>query len=215
MAQEIPFLVPASGLYRTEIEIKRSRFIASLSRADSESEARSFIAQIKKEYPTARHNCSAFLCLESGLAIARSSDDGEPAGTAGMPMLEVVKGSGVNNLAVVVTRYFGGIKLGTGGLVRAYSAAVQEVLAQTQKNQIKTLPTYELSLDYAEAGRLESFLETQNWQILERDWGEQVRLKIGVELADSAQVKKTLEIFLSRVVELVPGENLQVEMPLE
>lgn len=118
---------------RSEIEIKRSRFIASLARTDSEEAAREFIAQIRREFPDARHHCTAFIIhQDTGPDTARSSDDGEPAGTAGGPMLKVLTESGLTNVTCVVTRYFGGTKLGTGGLVRAYSEAVQQVLKNAQ-----------------------------------------------------------------------------------
>ena len=114
---------------RHEIEIKRSRFIGSCARTDCEEEARKFIATVRSLFPDARHHCTAFLIHnDAGPDTARSSDDGEPAGTAGNPMLSVLSGSGLTNITCVVTRYFGGIKLGTGGLVKAYSQAIQEVL---------------------------------------------------------------------------------------
>ena len=107
-----------------EIVEKKSRFIATVKPVDSEEEASAFIAEMKKKYWDARHNCSAFVIGEHN-EIQRSSDDGEPAGTAGHPMLDVLLGEGIHNTAVVVTRYFGGTLLGTGGLVRAYSKSVQ------------------------------------------------------------------------------------------
>ena len=111
-----------------EIVEKKSRFIATVKPVDSEEEASAFIAEMKKKYWDARHNCSAFVIGEHN-EIQRSSDDGEPAGTAGHPMLDVLLGEGIHNTAVVVTRYFGGTLLGTGGLVRAYSKSVQAGLA--------------------------------------------------------------------------------------
>ena len=113
-----------------EIVEKKSRFIATVKPVDSEEEASAFIAEMKKKYWDARHNCSAFVIGEHN-EIQRSSDDGEPAGTAGHPMLDVLLGEGIHNTAVVVTRYFGGTLLGTGGLVRAYSAATKEGLANS------------------------------------------------------------------------------------
>lgn len=111
----------------SEIEIKKSRFICSVKRVTSEEEAKAFIAAIKKEHWKANHNCSAFVIGEKN-DIQRSSDDGEPSGTAGVPMLEVLKKKELINVVAVVTRYFGGIKLGTGGLIRAYSHALSHTL---------------------------------------------------------------------------------------
>ena len=107
-----------------EIVEKKSRFISTIRKCETEEEAVAFIEEMKKKYWDARHNCSAFIIGSRG-ELTRCSDDGEPSGTAGRPMLEVLTGSGIRNIAVVVTRYFGGTLLGTGGLVRAYSKAVQ------------------------------------------------------------------------------------------
>ena len=114
-----------------EIEIKRSRFIASIARTDTPEEAREFINSVKDAHPQARHNCSAWMIAEEGHSPSQhSSDDGEPSGTAGTPMLDVLKRNELWNVTVVATRYFGGILLGAGGLVRAYSSATSEALAR-------------------------------------------------------------------------------------
>ena len=114
-----------------EITEKKSRFIATVRPVESEEEATTFIAEMKKKYWDARHNCSAFVIGERQ-ELNRCSDDGEPAQTAGRPMLDVLLKEGVTNVAVVVTRYFGGVLLGTGGLVRAYQAATQAGLAASR-----------------------------------------------------------------------------------
>ena len=111
-----------------EIVEKKSRFIATIRKCETEEEAVAFIEEMKKKYWDARHNCSAFIIGSRG-ELTRCSDDGEPSGTAGRPMLEVLTGSGIRNIAVVVTRYFGGVKLGAGGLVRAYGGAANDILA--------------------------------------------------------------------------------------
>ena len=110
-----------------EYEEKRSRFVAVLRRCDDEEDARALIAELRAAHPSARHHCSAFIVDVPGASrIERSSDDGEPSGTAGTPMLDVLRGSGLTGVCAVVVRWFGGTKLGTGGLARAYSAAVSE-----------------------------------------------------------------------------------------
>lgn len=114
-----------------EYEEKKSRFIANLIPVNDEAEASAFIAEIKKKYWDAKHNCYAYLIGENN-ELCRSSDDGEPSGTAGRPMLEMLKNEGVHNAAVVVTRYFGGVLLGTGGLIRAYTSAVKEALSVSE-----------------------------------------------------------------------------------
>lgn len=134
--------IPAARA-RTEETILRSRFIATAGPTASVEEARSFIAQIRTEFPDATHHCYAYVVGPPGATgQIGMSDDGEPSGTAGRPMLTVLLGCGIGDIAVVVTRYFGGIKLGTGGLVRAYSGAVKAVLAVlpvTEKVTLRTL----------------------------------------------------------------------------
>ena len=121
-----------SGRLVTEKVIEKSRFITTSQHVESEEEAKAFVEEISKKYFDATHNCYAYICDTLG-NLLRFSDDGEPQGTAGMPMLDVIKNKNLRQTAVVVTRYFGGIKLGAGGLVRAYSGAVAENLAQAQK----------------------------------------------------------------------------------
>lgn len=181
----------------SELEIKRSRFIASLARTDSEDAAREFISQIRREFPDARHHCTAFLIhQDTGPDTARSSDDGEPAGTAGGPMLNVLIESGLTNLTCVVTRYFGGTKLGTGGLVRAYSGAVQQVLKDAQTVRIVTQPSYQLHLPIGEAGKIEAKLTQSGYQILDRDFAEEATLRFAAPLETS---QSQIESYLSSI----------------
>ncbi|MFP4343199.1 MAG: IMPACT family protein [Anaerolineales bacterium] len=123
-------LVPAEPT-RVEIRVANSRFIATLAPAFTVEEARSFIAQVREEFADASHNVPAFIIGHGASVISHSSDDGEPSGTAGRPALAVLQGSGLGDVVVVITRYFGGTKLGTGGLVRAYGDAVRAVLEGT------------------------------------------------------------------------------------
>ncbi|GAA1622627.1 IMPACT family protein [Georgenia ruanii] len=142
-----------------ETEVRRSRFITLLRRIDDEPAARALVADARGRYPDARHHCSAFIVeVEGANPVERSSDDGEPAGTAGMPMLEVLRGSGLTDVAAVVVRYFGGIKLGTGGLVRAYSEAVRAALAAAPTVRLERLGLWEVDLPHADAGRVEAEL---------------------------------------------------------
>lgn len=136
-----------------EIVEKKSRFIATVKKVESEEEAVSFIEAMKKKYWDARHNCSAFVIGERG-ELMRCSDDGEPSGTAGRPMLEVLLGEGVRNVAVVVTRYFGGTLLGTGGLVRAYTQAVKEGLSHCQIGQMRAGVRITVETDYNSIGKI-------------------------------------------------------------
>lgn len=141
------------------LEVKRSRFLGRAARAESEEEARAFIARIRSTYPDARHHCSAFILTPQGAQpVERSSDDGEPSGTAGQPMLEVLRASGAVNAAIVVTRYFGGTLLGTGGLVRAYSETAARALAAASWVEQRRAHLWEVRVPLAQAGRLEAEL---------------------------------------------------------
>ena len=130
-----------------EYEEKKSRFIANLIPVNDEAEASAFIAEIKKKYWDAKHNCYAYLIGENN-ELCRSSDYGEPSGTAGRPMLEMLKNEGVHNAAVVVTRYFGGVLLGTGGLIRAYTSAVKEALSVSETGIERDGESIKLSFPY-------------------------------------------------------------------
>lgn len=190
---------------RSEIEIKRSRFIASCARTDCEEAAREFIAQIRREFPDARHHCTAFIIhQDTGPDTARSSDDGEPAGTAGNPMLKVLTESNLTNVTCVVTRYFGGTKLGTGGLVRAYSGAVQQVLEDAQTVRLVTQPSYQLQLPISEAGKVEAKLTQSGYQILARDFAQDATLRFSAPLETT---QSQIESYLSSI----SGREISIE----
>ena len=174
---------PADRLVTTEINIKRSRFITLLGRASSEDEAREFIRQARSRYPDARHHCSAFIIhVDGAMPIERSSDDGEPSGTAGNPMLDVLRGSGLLDVGAVVVRYFGGVKLGTGGLVRAYSDAVSLVLPEVPRVRRHQLTVWALAVPHAQAGRLEAELRAMtartHIEIVGVDYGAEATLQV-------------------------------------
>ncbi len=160
-----------------EAEEKKSRFIATLSPVENEEEAEAFIAGIKKKYWDARHNCYAYVIGERA-EVVRYSDDGEPGGTAGKPMLEVLLGSEIRNAAVVVTRYFGGTLLGTGGLVRAYTQAVQEGLkACTTGRRIAGVQLL-VTTDYHTIGKVLHLLGQQGIVPQDAVYAEDVRLTL-------------------------------------
>ena len=147
-----------------EIEEKKSRFIATVRPVATEEEAVAFIEEMKKKYWDARHNCSAFV-LGSRAEMTRCSDDGEPSGTAGRPMLEVLLGSGIRNVAVVVTRYFGGTLLGTGGLVRAYTQAVQAGLDACVVSTMTYGVSLKVKTDYNGIGKVQYLCGQRGIQI--------------------------------------------------
>ena len=132
----------------SEIVEKKSRFIANIFHIESREEAEEKIKEIKKKYYDARHNCSAYRVLDKDCVIEKSSDDGEPSGTAGGPMLNILQKNDLSNVLVVVTRYFGGILLGTGGLVRAYSEATIKVINETEKLEVYLGKEFEVKVEY-------------------------------------------------------------------
>lgn len=166
-----------------EIIIQKSRFICFLNRATTEEEAQSFIEKIKKEHWNATHNCSAYIIGKHD-DIQKANDDGEPSGTAGVPMLEVLKKRQLKDTVVVVTRYFGGIKLGAGGLIRAYGGAVSEGLKAVGIVERRLMQVMRTTIDYTWLGKLENELHQSPYQIKEIHYLEQVEIETYVEIDD-------------------------------
>lgn len=169
------YRVPARET-RVEIRVKNSRFIATAAPVRTVEEAKEFVARVKQEFGDASHNVPAFQVGYGPSLVAHCSDDGEPAGTAGRPALAVLQGSGLGDIAVVVTRYFGGTKLGTGGLVRAYGDAVREVL--TQLPLAEKVPTHTAALvaPYSLYEQVKLLVEQWNGQILEESYAAEVTI---------------------------------------
>lgn len=174
-----------------EIEEKKSRFIAHIQPVESEEEATAYINEMKKKYWDARHNCSAFV-LGDNQELTRCSDDGEPSGTAGRPMLDVLLKEGLHNVVVVVTRYFGGTLLGTGGLVRAYQGAVQEGLANCTILEKLHGQILHVTTDYNGVGKVQYLLGSEQIAVLDSEYGENVCLKLVVELSQKESIEKKL-----------------------
>ncbi len=160
-----------------EIIEKKSRFIATVRLVESEEEALAFIEEMRKKYWNATHNCFAYVIGENRECV-RCSDDGEPSGTAGKPMLDVLLGEGMYNTAVVVTRYFGGTLLGTGGLVRAYSKAVQEGLAQCEIIEKIYGAMISIGTDYTGIGKIQYFIGERKIPVLESEYTDRVKMKV-------------------------------------
>lgn len=174
-----------------EIEVRRSRFLCTLRRVETEQAARAVVEEKRRAHWDARHHCSAFV-LGADAMVQRSNDDGEPAGTAGAPMLEVLRGAGgegVSDVVAVVTRWFGGILLGAGGLVRAYGDAVQAGLAEVGTLERRLQQEWSLVLDHAEAGRVESDLRSRGVQVLDTTYDARVRLLLGTEDGEALGVQ--------------------------
>lgn len=190
------YTIAQNGIH--EIEIKKSRFICSLFRVTSEEEAREKIQEVKKEHWKATHNCSAYL-IGAHHEIQRSSDDGEPSGTAGIPMLEVLKKQDLHDTLAIVTRYFGGTKLGAGGLIRAYSQSVSEALQAVGIVERKRQQEIFLTIDYPQLGKVEHFIETSPYTIQNIQYTDKVILTI---LAD----QPLIESCQNDLIQLLSGQ---------
>jgi len=177
------YLVPAAD-GAVEVEVRRSRFLATVARVDDEAGARALTERLRRAHWDAGHHCTAHRLGPEG-ALQRSSDDGEPSGTAGAPMLEVLRGREVSDVAVVVTRWFGGVLLGAGGLVRAYGDAVRAVLDEVGTRQRRRVAELDLEVDHAGAGRLESDLRSRGVVVVDVAYGARVTLRVGVPLAET------------------------------
>jgi len=185
--QPAPFLRPAEAEapWQALTEVKRSRFLALVSRATGEDEARAFIARVRADHPDARHHCSAFILhVGSANPVERSSDDGEPSGTAGQPILEVLRGSGMEDVVAVVVRWFGGVKLGTGGLARAYRDVVKEAVDKVRVVRREPRALWVLTVPYAAAGRLEADLRNRGCQVTASYSSTSVELTLAVDAGD-------------------------------
>ena len=182
-----------------EIVEKKSRFIANVRKVQSEEEAVAFIEEMKKRYYDARHNCSAFVIGTRG-ELTRCSDDGEPSGTAGRPMLEVLLGSEIRGIAAVVTRYFGGTLLGTGGLVRAYTQSLQEALKNCPTAMMKYGKRIQIDTDYNGIGKILYFMGQQGLAQESSEYTDKVRIVVLVSGEEA-------EHFCKEVTELTAGRS--------
>lgn len=174
-----------------EITEKKSRFIATVRPVESEEEAVSFINETKKKYWDARHNCSAFV-IGKRQELTRCSDDGEPAGTAGRPMLDVLLKENIHNAAVVVTRYFGGVLLGTGGLVRAYQQATKEGLSASEIIEKKDGAVLFIRTDYTGIGRLQYLFAQEKLTVMDTAYEADVLVKAVIPENDKKRIEKTI-----------------------
>lgn len=194
-------------------EIKKSRFICHTKRVYSEEEARDFITAIKKEHYKATHNCSAFIIGERS-EIKRTSDDGEPSGTAGIPMLGVLENHNLTNVCMVVTRYFGGIKLGAGGLIRAYASSVALAVKEIGIIEIKEQAGIAIQLSYAQYQEYSNFLKEHNLIELDTNFTDQVDTMIYVDKEEKETIKAALVEFFNGKITLTDQGLREVEVPV-
>lgn len=193
-----------------EIVIEKSRFIAHITRVESEEQAIKFIQSIKKKYWNATHNCSAYLIGEND-QIQKANDDGEPSGTAGVPILEVLKKKKLKDTVVVVTRYFGGIKLGAGGLIRAYGKATSEGLSAAGIVERILMRVMNVKIDYTWLGKVENELHSSGYSIKNIQYFEQVVFEIYVEKEQIGSFTEWITEITNGQVDVKTGEFLYLE----
>ena len=185
-----------------EYEEKKSRFLGKAVHIESEEEAAAFIAGIRKQYYDARHNCYAWV-LGEGSERKKSSDDGEPSGTAGQPILRVIEGSGCTNVLVIVTRYFGGTLLGTGGLVRAYTQAARAALEDAQKARMCLCRRLAVTVEYGALDRLLYALRRDGIEPQETEYGAKVTLRLIIEEKQGDAVENMITSLTSGDAEIL------------
>ena len=191
-----------------EITEKKSRFIATVRPVHSEEEAAVFLAEMRKKYWDARHNCSAFV-VGDRMQLQRCSDDGEPQGTAGKPMLEVLTGAGLHYAAAVVTRYFGGTLLGTGGLVRSYTQAVKAALENAEIVTVTRGVLLRYKVTYQQAGKLQYVYAKENLPTPEMEYGQDVVMSVLMPAGEAERIKKATVQATDGKAELLLARELE------
>lgn len=194
-------------------EIQKSKFYAYTAHVESEAEAREFVTSIKKKHFDARHNCSAWV-LGADSSQQKSNDDGEPGGTAGNPILEAIKQHGLTNVVVVVTRYFGGIKLGAGGLIRAYNHTASLGLEATPQVEIKPFCDIAVGIDYSLLGSIENWIRTNALRTRETEYTDAVIVHLLVEPEDVEKIKTEVIEMTSANCEITVSEPEYMALPI-
>ena len=188
---------------QTQIVEKKSKFIAEIYPVTNIQEVQNKIKEVKKKYYDAKHHCIAYRIIDEGRVVERASDDGEPSGTAGAPMLNLLKGNNLCNVLVVVTRYFGGILLGTGGLVRAYSEATNLVIQKSKMINITEGYEITLKLEYNNLDAFNYYCKNNNIIILNIEYAENISIKIEMETDKKEIFMKDIENKKNSVIEIV------------
>ena len=196
-----------------EIDIKKSRFICHLKRVKTEEEAVAFIDEIKKEHWKATHNCSAYT-LGMNNEIQRAHDDGEPSGTAGVPMLEIFLKRDLKNVATVVTRYFGGVKLGAGGLIRAYGGAVNEAVKEIGMIERQLQLLIDVTVSYSLSGGVEHSLRQANYTVQDTSYAENVTFHCVVPIEDEESFKNDMINWTSDEAKIEVGKKAWIEVDI-
>ncbi len=199
---------------RYEITISNSRFIASLAPVFTVEEAKAYVARIKAEFPDASHHVPVYLIGHGSTEIAHCSDAGEPSGTAGRPALAVLRGSGLGDVAVVVTRYFGGTKLGKGGLVRAYSEAVRRVVEATPRGEKVSTYTLMIAFQYTYLERIRLLLKNQQGSVLDEDFSTEVTLTARLKVENLQAFQAALSDLTKGKIQAEVIDTVELLMPI-
>lgn len=194
---------------QAELVEKKSKFISNLFYIESKQEAEKIIKEVKKKYFDAKHNCIAYRVIENNQIIEKSSDDGEPSGTAGMPMLNILKQNGFVNVLVIVTRYFGGILLGTGGLVRAYSGALTKSLDKSKKVKIHLGYVCKLIIEYNELEKLKYYCRKNSINIANIEYNENAIVEIEIKIEN---LNKVLEDFENVNIKIISKNEKYIKI---
>ncbi|HEY4552396.1 MAG TPA: YigZ family protein [Bacillaceae bacterium] len=199
----LPFYYTVKGHGEHEIVIQKSRFIAHINRVETEEAAQAFIQEVKKKHWDATHNCSAYMIGEHN-QIQKANDDGEPSGTAGVPMLEVLKKRSLKDTVVVVTRYFGGIKLGAGGLIRAYGKSTSEGINATGVVERKLMTVMHVKADYTWLGKIENELRSSVFQLKDIQYTDFAEVEVYTEVSQTGP-------FTDWIIDLTNGQAVVSE----
>lgn len=197
-----------------QLIIQKSRFIGYVRRVESEEAAQNFIQEIKKKHHDATHNCSAYLIGEHD-QIQKANDDGEPSGTAGVPMLEVLKKQGLKDTAIVVTRYFGGIKLGAGGLIRAYGSTTSQAIQTTGIVKRQRMQGFSITMDYALLGKLENVLRNSDHILESINYLEKVEFIVYVKNGEESNFREWIVDLTSDQLEIAKKDTAYVEIDVD
>ncbi|MDY0405079.1 YigZ family protein [Virgibacillus sp. 179-BFC.A HS] len=196
-----------------EITIQKSRFIGTVRRVETEEQAQEFIEEMKKKYHDATHNCSAYMIGEHD-QIQKANDDGEPSGTAGVPILEVIKKQHLKDTAIVVTRYFGGIKLGAGGLIRAYSTTASQAIKTTGMVKRQLMQGYAVTIDYTLLGKTENALRNSSYLLESIDYQEKVILHVYTKVSETQTFTQWMTELTNALADIKETEKKYLEIPV-
>ena len=188
---------------KSEIVEKKSKFIANIYYVQTKEEAEEKIKEIKKKYHDARHNCSSYRIIKEGKILEKASDDGEPSGTAGGPMLNILQKNDLCNILVVVTRYFGGVLLGTGGLIRAYSDVTLKAIEESDKKNIILGKQYEIMVEYSNLENLKYYVRKNGMNIVKTEYENEIKCIIEIKNEDEKKMLQDIEKRNINVLEYV------------